>query len=189
MNLGLLEEFLPEVPVEEQVKVGLGWDSQPTRDEKKRVWEVLTAGSRHGDESDPSPITHPVSPVAPFLAVNGVKESHGHLEVAPVAPTSPSPQPPSQPQPQEVKDEDEEEEEELEEWEIEAERRFQDSDVDDAPALPAPKKPTTPVKTKAVVTETVAPKKSSPILEQAAAGQTAGDQDQVKRRRKMWPRK
>ncbi|KAF9958668.1 hypothetical protein BGZ70_009122 [Mortierella alpina] len=190
VNLGLLEEFLPEVPVEEQVKVGLGWDSQQTRDEKKRVWEVLTAGSRHGDENDPCPITHPVSPVAPFLAVNGVKESHGHLEVAPVAPpTPPSPQPSSQPQPQKIEEAEEEEEEELEEWEIEAERRFQDSDVDDAPALPAPKKPTTPVKTKAVVTETVAPKKPSPILEQAAAAAAAGDQDQVKRRRKMWPRK
>ncbi|KAF9950847.1 hypothetical protein BGZ72_007564 [Mortierella alpina] len=181
VNLGLLEEFLPEVPVEEQVKVGLGWDSQQTRGEKKRVWEVLTAGSRHGDEDEPHPITHPASPMAPFLAVNGVKESNGHMEAAPDAPT-----PPSQPQTQEA----EEEEEELEEWEIEAERRFQDSDVDDAPALPAPKKPTTPVKPKAVVPELVANKKSSPILEQAAAaaGPTA-DQEQVKRRRKMWPRK
>ncbi|KAF9576142.1 hypothetical protein EC968_010265 [Mortierella alpina] len=181
VNLGLLEEFLPEVPVEEQVKVGLGWDSQQTRGEKKRDWEALTVGSRHGNENDPHPITHPVSPVAPFSTVNGVQESNGHSEVAPVAPTPPPPQP----QPQEA----EEEEEELEEWEIEAERRFQDSDVDEAPALPAPKKPTTPVKPKAAVPEVVANKKPSPILEQAAAAGQTVDQDQVKRRRKMWPRK
>lgn len=165
------------------MKVGLGWDSQQTRGEKKRVWGALTAGSRHGDENDPHPITHPVLPVAPFSAVNGVngvKESNGHMEVAPVAPTPSQPQ--SQPQPQEP---EEEEEEELEEWEIEAERRFQDSDVDDAPALPALKKSTTPVKPKVTTPELVANKKPSPVLEQAAAV----DQEQVKRRRKMWPRK
>ncbi|KAG0197939.1 hypothetical protein BGX28_008571 [Mortierella sp. GBA30] len=184
VNLGLLEEFLPEVPVEDQVKVGLGWDSQQSQDKKKRVWEALTIGSRHGDETDVYPITLPASPSfsSDSQTVNGVKESNGHTEAVPVvaAVTPPASQG------QEM--EEESEEEELEEWEIEAERRFQDSDTDDAPSLPAPKK-TTPAKpTNTVVPEPVV-KKPCPVLEQAAAVAQTLDQEQVKRRRKMWPRK
>ncbi|KAG0249716.1 hypothetical protein BG011_009005, partial [Mortierella polycephala] len=178
VNMGLLEEYLPEVPIEEQVKIGLGWDSQWKRDDKKRVWETFTVGSRHGDENDPQPITLPVSPPSSKTlngqnghhgaGVNGVKESRQDVET-PVN-TAPIAVPQGQNQQQEQKEEENEEEEELEEWEIEAERRFQDSDVDEAPSLPASKK--SPVKPKAttllVVPEPVT-KKISPVLEQAAA--------------------
>ncbi|KAF9353992.1 hypothetical protein BGX26_008242 [Mortierella sp. AD094] len=193
VNLRMLEEYLPEVPIEDQVKVGLGWDSQQKqRGDKKRVWETFTTGggSRHGDESDHSPITLPASSPSNDSR-QGVKENiqNGTVTVS-TAPAA-------------LTEKQEEEEEELEEWEIEAERRFQDSDVDDAPSLPSPaskKAPTSRPKAAvvaavvaaaaaaAVVTEPVVTKKISPALEQAANA-TAGDQDQVKRRRKLWPRK
>ncbi|KAF9166292.1 hypothetical protein BGX21_000653 [Mortierella sp. AD011] len=192
VNLRMLEEYLPEVPIEDQVKVGLGWDSQQKqRGDKKRVWETFTtgSGSRHGDESDHSPITLPVSPSNG--SCQGAKENVPNGAVTTNA------------TPVAVTEKQEEEEEELEEWEIEAERRFQDSDIDDAPSLPSPaskKAPTSRPKAAvvaavvaaaaaaAVATEPVVSKKISPALEQAANA-TTGDQDQVKRRRKLWPRK
>ncbi|KAF8950393.1 hypothetical protein BGZ46_004566, partial [Entomortierella lignicola] len=193
VNLRMLEEYLPEVPIEDQVKVGLGWDSQQKqRGDKKRVWETFTTGngSRHGDEINHSPITLPVSP--PNGSLQGTEEStqNGSITVS-TAPTAA------------VTEKQEEEEEELEEWEIEAERRFQDSDIDDAPSLPSPaskKGPSSKPKAAvvaavvaaaaaaAVVTEPIVTKKVSPALEHAANA-TTGDQDQVKRRRKLWSRK
>ncbi|KAF9091548.1 hypothetical protein BGX29_004645 [Mortierella sp. GBA35] len=167
VNLGQLEEFLPEVPIEDQVKVGLGWSSQQKRGDKKRVWETFTIGSLQGDESTLSGSTN--------AGANGVKDN-GVNTISTDSTAAPS---------GETKIEAEEEEEELEEWEIEAERRFQDSDTDDAPSLPAPKK--TLVKAKVAEPEPVM-KKVNPVLESTTASQPA-DQDQNKRRRKTWARK
>ncbi|KAF8931664.1 hypothetical protein BGZ58_007483 [Dissophora ornata] len=111
VNLGMLEEYLPEVPIEDQVKIGLGWDSQQTRGDKKRVWETFMTGSRQGRSALASvPVTGPETIAA-----------------------------------------QEDKEDELEEWEIEAERRFQDSDIDDAPSLPSPTSKKSPVKSKAAL--------------------------------------
>ena len=165
MNLGQLEEFLPEVSIEDQVKVGLGWSSQQKRDDKKRVWETFTIGSLQGNEGQPT------------TGVNEIKEN-GTTTVSKETALATS---------GENKDDAEEEEEELEEWEIEAERRFQDSDTDEAPSLPAPAVKKAPVKAKVVEPEPVM-KKVNPILESATASQPT-EQDQVKRRRKTWARK
>jgi hypothetical protein len=164
VNLGQLEEFLPEVPIEDQVKVGLGWSSQQKRDDKKRVWETFTIGSLQENEGQPT------------TRVNGVKENG-------VSTTSTET---IQAASGESKG-DAEEEEELEEWEIEAERRFQDSDTDEAPSLPAPAVKKTPVKIKVVEPEPVM-KKVNPVLESPTGSQPV-EQDQVKRRRKTWARK
>ncbi|KAG0284187.1 hypothetical protein BGZ96_011454 [Linnemannia gamsii] len=164
VNLGQLEEFLPEVPIEDQVKVGLGWSSQQKRDDKKRVWETFTIGSLQGNEGQST------------TGVNGVKENGVATTSTETAPAVSG----------ESKG-DAEEEEELEEWEIEAERRFQDSDTDEAPSLPAPAVKKTSMKIKVVETEPVM-KKVNPVLESPTGSQPA-EQDQVKRRRKTWARK
>ncbi|KAI1295253.1 hypothetical protein EDD11_007877 [Mortierella claussenii] len=191
VNLGMLEEYLPEVPIEDQVMVGLGWDSQQQKAHaKKRDWEtalMVTNGagaeSRHGDENDPHPITLTTLPVQDGVKENGQNEGASSVSTSPVATAQVA--------------EKEQEEEELEEWEIEAERRFQDSDIDDAPSLPSPASKKSPSKTiKSALPSAVAEvvvgameptvKKISPALEQAAA---VADQDPVKRRRKTWQRK
>lgn len=163
MNLGQLEEFLPEVPIEDQVKVGLGWSSQQKRDDKKRVWETFTIGSLQGNEGQLT------------TRVNGVKENGVGTTSAETGPEASG------------ESKGDAEEEELEEWEIEAERRFQDSDTDEAPSLPAPVAKKTPVKVKVVELEPVM-KKVNPVLESPTGSQPA-EQDQVKRRRKTWVRK
>ncbi|KAF9920304.1 hypothetical protein FBU30_009896 [Linnemannia zychae] len=160
VNLRQLEEFLPEVPIEDQVKVGLGWNSQQKRDDKKRVWETFTIGSLQSDES--------LNEIANGVKENGITTAPTTLSTA-------------------IKDEPAEEEDELEEWEIEAERRFQDSDTDDAPSLPVPVVKKSPAKTKVAEPEHVM-KKVNPALETATGSQSA-EQDQVKRRRKTWARK
>ncbi|KAF8944413.1 hypothetical protein BGZ47_004245 [Haplosporangium gracile] len=164
VNLGQLEEFLPEVPIEDQVKVGLGWSSQQKRDDKKRVWETFTIGSLQGNEGQPT------------AGANGVKENSTSTASTETVRAASG----------ENKD-DAEEEEELEEWEIEAERRFQDSDTDEAPSLPAPVVKKTLVKAKVIEPEPVM-KKVNPVLESTTGSQPA-EQDQVKRRRKTWARK
>lgn len=163
MNLGQLEEFLPEVPIEDQVKVGLGWSSQQKRDDKKRVWETFTIGSLQGNEGQP------------MAGVNGVKVNGTTTASKETAITASG------------ENKDDAEEEELEEWEIEAERRFQDSDTDEAPSLPASAVKKAPVKAKVVEPEPVM-KKVNPVLESTTASQPT-EQDQVKRRRKTWARK
>lgn len=162
VNLGQLEEFLPEVSIEDQVKVGLGWSSQQKRDDKKRVWETFTIGSLQGNEGQPK------------TCVNGVKENGTTTASKETALAAPG----------ENKD-NAEDEEELEEWEIEAERRFQDSDTDEAPSLPAPAVKKAPMKAKVVEPEPVM-KKVNPVLETTSQ---STEQDQVKRRRKTWARK
>ncbi|KAF9130316.1 hypothetical protein BGW39_003241 [Mortierella sp. 14UC] len=164
VNIGQLEEFLPEVPIEDQVKVGLGWSSQQKRDDKKRVWATFTIGSLQGEEGQIK------------MGVNRSKENGITTASADTTPAASG----------DVKD-DAEEEEELEEWEIEAERRFQDSDTDEAPSLPALVVKKTPVKAKVVEPEPVM-KKVNPVLESTNGSQSA-EQDQVKRRRKTWARK
>ncbi|KAF9899779.1 hypothetical protein EC991_008332 [Linnemannia zychae] len=164
VNIGQLEEFLPEVPIEDQVKVGLGWSSQQKRDDKKRVWETFTIGSLQGEEGQTK------------TGDNESKENGVATASADVTKETSG----------DVKD-DAEEEEELEEWEIEAERRFQDSDTDEAPSLPAPVVKKMPVKVKVVEPEPVM-KKVNPILESTNGSQST-EQDQVKRRRKTWARK
>ncbi|KAF9315814.1 hypothetical protein BGZ91_005692 [Linnemannia elongata] len=164
VNLGQLEEFLPEVSIEDQVKVGLGWSSQQKRDDKKRVWETFTIGSLQGNEGQPK------------TGVNGIKENGTTTASKETALAAPG----------ENKD-NAEDEEELEEWEIEAERRFQDSDTDEAPSLPAPAVKKAPLKAKVVEPEPVM-KKVNPVLETTTTSQPT-EQDQVKRRRKTWARK
>ncbi|KAF9432956.1 hypothetical protein BGZ76_010095 [Entomortierella beljakovae] len=129
VNLRSLEEYLPDVPVEDQVKIGLGWDSQhKQRGDKKRVWETFTSGgTQYADDS-----------------YQGSKEGSlietVNTSTAPVA----------------VTETQDEEEEELEEWEIEAEKRFQDTGADDIPSLPSPASKKPPVsKSKAAVVAAV----------------------------------
>lgn len=155
---------MPEVSIEDQVKVGLGWSSQQKRDDKKRVWETFTIGSLQGNEGQPTTVANGVKG-------NGTTTASKETALAASG---------------ENKD-DAEEEEELEEWEIEAERRFQDSDTDEAPSLPAPAVKKAPVKAKAVEPEPVM-KKVNPVLESTTASQST-EQDQVKRRLKTWARK
>ncbi|KAF9323096.1 hypothetical protein BG006_001766 [Podila minutissima] len=190
VNIGMLEEFLPEVPIEDQVKVGLGWDragAQQERGDRKRLWHTFTLGSRQGDDDS----THSFTP-APALTTNGsgvtngIKDQNGHHGP-------------------EKEAEEEEEEEELEEWEIEAEKVFQDSDDDVSPSLPvkaptpAPPPPVNMVpvfkaseKIKPIETHltpsTPRSKVNSP-MEQSPAQSPTADQEQFKRRRKMWQRK
>ncbi|KAK3839649.1 MAG: hypothetical protein J3R72DRAFT_492601 [Linnemannia gamsii] len=163
VNIGQLEEFLPEVPIEDQVKVGLGWSSQQKRDGKKRVWETFTIGSLQGDEGQT------------MAEVNGVKEN-GVASSKDTTPVTLG-----------VIKDVAEDEDVLEEWEIEAERRFQDSDTDEAPSLPAPVAKKSPVKAKVVELEPVM-KKVDPVLE-STNGSHPAEQDHVKRRRKTWARK
>ncbi|KAG0358238.1 hypothetical protein BGZ54_010528 [Gamsiella multidivaricata] len=191
VNLRMLEEYLPEVPIEEQVKVGLGWDSQQTREDKKRVWEAFTIGSRYGDdEGQPNGHLHHHHP----HHHNHHRQQQGATNAA--SPTTATVEP--------AKEQDEQEEE-LEEWEIEAERRFQDSDDDDAPSLPSPAskkatfKPKVLVSAAKTVEQQVVPvetKKVSQALEKAAAmaaaagqAQEQRQQDPAKRRRKIWSKK
>ncbi|KAG0377934.1 hypothetical protein BGX24_005135 [Mortierella sp. AD032] len=163
VNIGQLEEFLPEVPIEDQVKVGLGWSSQQKRDGKKRVWETFTIGSLQGDEGQT------------MAEVNGVKEN-GDASSKDTTPVTLG-----------VFKDVAEDEDVLEEWEIEAERRFQDSDTDEAPSLPAPVAKKSPVKAKLAELEPVM-KKVDPVLE-STNGSHPAEQDHVKRRRKTWARK
>ncbi|KAG0335166.1 hypothetical protein BG000_007742 [Podila horticola] len=188
VNIGMLEEFLPEVPIEDQVKVGLGWDcagAQQERGDRKRLWHTFKLGSRQGDDDAPS--AAPASTNGSGVT-NGTKGQNG---------THNGP---------EKKAEEEEEEEELEEWEIEAEKVFQDSDDDSvspslpvkAPALAPPSTLKAPIVKKA--SEKVKPieigstpstprsKVNSP-MEQSPAQSPTADQEQFKRRRKMWQRK
>lgn len=168
VNIRMLEDFLPDVPIEDQVQVGLGWESQQQgqelEDENNRII-AETIGSRHGDEHGPSSAV-----VLPSLPqTNGSKEVSGTETLAPAEET---------------------EEEELEEWEIEAERRFQDSDAEEAP-MPAPV--ATPAKKSAPTTPTSngkgpVSKKSSPELE-AATTATPPPEQEGRRRRKLWARK
>lgn len=212
VNIGLLEEYLPEVPIEDQVQVGLGWDSQWQQGAKKRVWGTFMMGSQCSDDH-PRDHHHRFTILAasalPNGLHNGVKENSQNgtmtTSATPVVVVSTT-----------KDDAENESENELEEWEIEAERRFQDSDVDDAPSLSSPassnrssrsssssssssssgsinngngnssKDPVTP-KAAVAAAEPVM-KKTSPVLEKAVPAQSR-DQDQVKRRRKMWPRK
>jgi hypothetical protein len=183
----MLEEFLPEVPIEDQVKVGLGWDragAQQERGDRKRLWHTFTLGSRQGD--DDTPFAAPVSTNGSGVT-NGIKDQNGTHNG-----------------PEKKAEEEEEEEEELEEWEIEAEKVFQDSDDDVSPSLPvkAPTSATPPVKAPIVkkASEMVKPiethstpstprsKVNSP-MEQSPAQSPTADQEQFKRRRKMWQRK
>ncbi|KAG0038625.1 hypothetical protein BGZ82_011436 [Podila clonocystis] len=190
VNIGMLEEFLPEVPIEDQVKVGLGWNragAQQERGDRKRLWHTFTLGSRQGDNDAPS--------AAPTFTnglgvTNGTKDQNG-IHNGPE---------------KKAEEEEEEEEEEMEEWEIEAEKVFQDSDDDSvSPSLPV-KAPTPapppPVKAPVVkkASEKVKPietnstpstprsKINSP-MEQSPAQSPTADQEQFKRRRKMWQRK
>ncbi|KAG0307163.1 Methyltransferase-like protein 7B [Dissophora globulifera] len=185
VNLGMLEEYLPEVPVEDQVKVGLGWDSQQTKGDKKRVWETFTIESRYGDDRNGQRSNG---------RQNGVQELNGHGQngsaVVTVSATTAVTTSTATAAITTEKEKQEDEEEELEEWEIEAERRFQDSDLDDAPSLPSPasKKSSTKAKPAHVPAAEPVAKKISPTLEMAVATNSA-DNDQVKRRRKIWPRK
>jgi len=178
----MLEEFLPEVPIEDQVKVGLGWDragAQQERGDRKRLWHTFTLGSRQGNDS---PSITPV-PATNGSGSNGTK-ANGNINGTEKAL--------------------EEEEEELEEWEIEAEKVFQDSEDDISPSLPA--KATPPVvkapvkkvseKVKPIETNNATNNNSTPStprskvnspLESPALSPT--DQEQFKRRRKMWQRK
>ncbi|KAG0019199.1 hypothetical protein BGZ81_009878 [Podila clonocystis] len=188
VNIGMLEEFLPEVPIEDQVKVGLGWNragAQQERGDRKRLWHTFTLGSRQGDDDTPS--------AAPTFT-NGLGVTNGTMDQNGIHNGT------------EKKAEEEEEEEEMEEWEIEAEKVFQDSDDDSvSPSLPV-KAPTPapppPVKTPIVkkTSEKVKPietnstpttprsKINSP-MEQSPAQSPTADQEQFKRRRKMWQRK
>ncbi|KAF8949856.1 hypothetical protein BGZ52_004586 [Haplosporangium bisporale] len=184
VNIGMLEEFLPEVPIEDQVKVGLGWDragAQQERGDRKRLWHTFTLGSRQGDDA---PSITPI-PAANGSGVNGAKDS-GHANGT-------------------EKAVEEEEEEELEEWEIEAEKVFQDSDDDVSPSLPV-KAPTPPVvkapvkkaseKIKPIETNNTTNVNSTPSTPRSKVNsplespvQSPTDQEQFKRRRKMWQRK
>ncbi|GJJ75350.1 hypothetical protein EMPS_07708 [Entomortierella parvispora] len=172
VNIRMLEDFLPDVPIEDQVQVGLGWESQQGKeleDENSRII-AETIGSRHGDDEGSSAVVLPSSP-----QTNGSKEVSGTEMLAPVNGAAA----------------EETEEEELEEWEIEAERRFQDSDVDEAP-MPAPV--ATPAKKSTPTTPTsngkgaVSSKKSSPLLEVATTA-TPPPEQEGRRRRKLWARK
>ena len=162
---------MPDVPIEDQVQVGLGWENQQGQefeDENSRI-VAETIGSRHGDEQGTSSAV--VLPSSP--QTNGSKEVAGTETLAPVNGAAA----------------EETEEEELEEWEIEAERRFQDSDLDEAP-MPAPV--ATPAKKSTPTTPTSngkgAVSKKSPVLE-AATTATPPPEQEGRRRRKLWARK
>ncbi|KAG0348927.1 hypothetical protein BG004_003644 [Podila humilis] len=203
VNIGMLEEFLPEVPIEDQVKVGLGWDragttSHPEQggDRKRRLWHTFTLGSQQADTMDSKqPSTHTNGNAS--LGAEYSTNANGILNGSKEAGSA------------QAKDENEEEEEELEEWEIEAEKRFQDSDDDSAsPSLPikgpAPFKktpaPVTPIVVSAALVKKVNPietrsitpsttptsrsKVNSP-LEQSPVQSPTADPDQFKRRRKI----
>lgn len=224
VNLGLLEEYLPEVCVEDQVQVGLGWDSQWQRDHKKRVWGTFMMGCQNGDDQH-----HQDYRRSPCLS-NGLANSQNTFNTTAAAMASATPVVVVTAAATGLVNEDHDSDDELEEWEIEAERRFQDSDVDDAPSLSSPAKsskynsdsndsingssngmlktiPAKPKRELIVKPVVVREKKtrsnsnsssssrsssgSNSAMEKTAAAPAiqARDQDQVKRRRKMWPRK
>lgn len=204
VNLGLLEEYLPEVPVEDQVKVGLGWDSQWQRSDKKRGWGTFVMESHYGDHQQHYSRDRR-TPLAASALSNGVHHEikvNGLNSVATASAVVVTT----------AKDDakEEEAEDELEEWEIEAERRFQDSDDDDAPSLasPASSHSSSSSNSKRL---SVKPNVLAAVMAAAAAAEAAAaaavepaaneksnaavekvhsrDQGQVKRRKKMWPRK
>ncbi|KAF9353412.1 hypothetical protein BGX34_011577 [Mortierella sp. NVP85] len=202
VNLGLLEEYLPEVPVEDQVKLGLGWDSQWQRGDKKRGWGTFVMGSHCGDHQDHHHCDRPMALTASALS-NGVHHDIrlNGLNSAPAAVVAKA----------DAKEE-EEAEDELEEWEIEAERRFQDSDDDDAPSLSSPASHSSSsskrLSVKPNVAAAVAAVAAAAAAAEAAAVAAAAeeptvnekssataekvqsrDQGQIKRRKKMWSRK
>ncbi|KAK3821023.1 MAG: hypothetical protein J3Q66DRAFT_147037 [Benniella sp.] len=202
VNLGLLEEYLPEVPLEDQVKLGLGWDSQWQRGDKKRGWGTFVMGSHYGDHHDHHHRERPMALAASALP-NGVHHDIklNGLNSAPAAAVAKT----------DAKEEEEEAEDELEEWEIEAERRFQDSDDDDAPSLSSPAsghssssskrlsvKPNVAAAVAAVAAAAAAAEAAAAAAEEQTVNEKSNataekvqsrDQGQIKRRKKMWSRK
>ncbi|KAG0057005.1 hypothetical protein BGZ83_002243 [Gryganskiella cystojenkinii] len=196
VNIRMLEDYLPDVPIEDQVQVGLGWDSQQQRrkqqlplqqqrqqqqrrGENNKIIVETIAGSRHGDENGSLPaVVLPSTPPSTAAHANGPKEAADVNGSAVSAETKPV--------------EEEEEEEELEEWEIEAERRFQDSDVDEAPIPPpvtVPAKKAAPSAVSSPTTSGKGSKNDSPIMDQASATMTPPPEQEGRRRRKLWAKK
>ncbi|KAF9897863.1 hypothetical protein BX616_004858 [Lobosporangium transversale] len=170
INFQRLEDFLPEVPLEEQVTLGLGWESvgRQKAGHHKEVWESLNLldkldGSgysfkreQHGDDGSSTAI------IGQPGANNGLTEKSTSDSLAT----------------NQIQNNDdnnnngEDEEEELEEWEIEAEKHFQDAED----AAPAPAKVN--VRVKKPVEVTVNRQQLNAIMEQAAVQPLTFDQEQ-----------
>ncbi|KAG0231726.1 hypothetical protein BGW42_008678 [Actinomortierella wolfii] len=158
VDLGELDEILPEVPIEDQIGLGQGWDSAPRilgRGNKRIGWDVIlaTGDGHNGGTSDSFSSSTPGASLSAKEAEASTKEPA-------------------------KKDRQEEQEEELEEWEIEAERRFQDSDQEDlaAPSLPVKKKAD---KLKKAAEPSVTRQQLNAIMEQAAVQPLTFEEEQL----------
>ncbi|KAI8356493.1 hypothetical protein B0O80DRAFT_497195 [Mortierella sp. GBAus27b] len=132
VDLHFLDGFLPDVPPEDQIVPGLGWESvgQQRRDDHERAWNLQGsfggAGRLHvqGDHIEDHGSSLLNRRVSTSGAATGITSGTPASSQEPMKDTN-----------------DENEEEELEEWEIEAEKHLQGSeDVAPAPAVTKPKK-------------------------------------------------
>ncbi|KAF9106102.1 hypothetical protein BGX27_009318 [Mortierella sp. AM989] len=164
VDLQFLEEFLPVVPIEEQVPLGLGWESvgQRKRSDKVEIWDSLNLL----DETENSGPLH--SNEGTDTAGERSLEASRHLDSNGESTDDIMPVTAKKVQNQETIDE----EEELEEWEIEAEKHLQGSDD----AAPAPAISNT--KSKKQVDVVVNRQQLNGIMEQASIQPLTFDQEQ-----------
>ncbi|KAF9577850.1 hypothetical protein BGW38_006677, partial [Lunasporangiospora selenospora] len=166
INMRLLDQYVPEVSIEDQVVLGVGWESAGQQQisvqnsEHRDGWESFMVDFR---EHWSRPLESVASDIGSGIQGRAIKAESNHVEEA---------------RNQNMNEKEcrgEEDEEELEEWEIEAEKHFQNPDE----AAPTP--PTKPVsKTKKSVDSTTASRQQlNTIMELAAVQPLTFEQEQL----------
>ncbi|KAG0211283.1 hypothetical protein BGX28_008228 [Mortierella sp. GBA30] len=160
VDLYTLDNMLPEISIEDQVPLGVGWESV-----------VQQRGDRHGTwESFKVLLESMDTAISAGLSSDntGSQDAGHHVSNLDSVPDNAE----SQQATNEEEAGEQEESEELEEWEIEAEKHFQGSED----AAPAPAK--TMSKTKKAVESTVSRQQLNTIMEQAVIQPLSFDQEQ-----------
>ncbi|KAG0000857.1 hypothetical protein BGZ79_005399 [Entomortierella chlamydospora] len=164
VDLQFLEDCLPDVPIEEQIVLGQGWESvgQRRRGDNKEIWDSLNLLDKLDNCGSLSPnVDIDTTGKHPMGVVRRLDFNNVIIDNKPASTTSGTPM-----------QETVAEEEELEEWEIEAEKHFQGSeDVAPAPAISNPK-------SKKQVDVNVNRQQLNLIMEQASIQPLTFDQEQ-----------
>ncbi|KAF9351941.1 hypothetical protein BGX26_010146 [Mortierella sp. AD094] len=164
VDLQFFEDCLPDVPIEEQIMLGQGWESvgQRRRGDNKEIWDSLNLLDKLEDcGSSSSNMDIDTADKNPLEAVHRLDFNSGIVDNKSTSTTNHA-----------LIQETIAEEEELEEWEIEAEKHFQGSeDVAPAPAI-------SNTKSKKQVDVAVNRQQLNLIMEQASIQPLTFDQEQ-----------
>lgn len=164
VDLDALSLFLPEVPIEDQIAPGIGWETfvQQKRGGACDVLKVLERWRKEIAESERNGARKVEALVG---AEAGAKDTSNAGSAATEGPATNK---------RSHNDQQEDDEEELEEWEIEAEKHLQDSN-EIAPAPPVK----TVQKSKKAAEITYNRQQMNAIMEQAVIQPLSFDQEQV----------